>query len=152
MQEMQETEVQSLGWEDPPEEEMAIHTAILVWKIPWTEEPSVLQSMGSHRTGHDWVSMKESYMHMKTCWHQAKFQLTSMQILIHLFWMNCLEKSFLLHFIFIIIEWGNPNITKHEARMERIDSFTYKNQMISHNNTINNLKTNLKIHTYDQNS
>ena len=47
---------------------------------------------------------------------------------------------------------GNPNITKHEARMERIDSFTYKNQMISHNNTINNLKTNLKIHTYDQNS
>ena len=53
MQEMQETGVQSLGREDPPEEEMAIHSAILVWKIPWTEERSVLQSMGSHRMGHD---------------------------------------------------------------------------------------------------
>ena len=53
MQEMQETGVQSLGREDPPEKEMAIHSAILVWKIPWTEEPSVPQSMGSHRMGHD---------------------------------------------------------------------------------------------------
>ena len=131
MQEMQETEVQSLGWEDPPEEEMAIHTAIVVWKIPWTEEPSVLQSMGSHRTGHDWVSMKEYYMHMKTCWHQAKFQLTSMQILIH-FVLNELPGEIIyITFYFYNNRMGNPNITKHEARMERIDSFTYKTQMIS---------------------
>ena len=44
---MQETQVQSLGREDPLEKEMAIHSSILAWEIPWTEEPSGLQSMGS---------------------------------------------------------------------------------------------------------
>ena len=44
---MQETHVQSLGWEDPLEEEMATHSSILAWRIPWTEEPAGLQSMGS---------------------------------------------------------------------------------------------------------
>ena len=43
---MQETQVQSLGQEDPLEKEMATHSSILVWKIPWTEEPGGLQSMG----------------------------------------------------------------------------------------------------------
>ena len=43
---MQETWVRSLGWEDPLEKEMAIHSSILAWKIPWTEEPGGLQSMG----------------------------------------------------------------------------------------------------------
>ena len=43
---MQETWVRSLGWEDPLEKEMAIHSSILDWKIPWTEEPGGLQSMG----------------------------------------------------------------------------------------------------------
>ena len=46
---MQETQAQSLGWEDPLEKEMATHSSILVWKIPWTEEPGWLQSMGSQR-------------------------------------------------------------------------------------------------------
>ena len=50
---MQETQVQSLGWEDPLEKEMAIHSSTIAWKIPWTEEPSRLQSMGSQRVGHD---------------------------------------------------------------------------------------------------
>ena len=45
MQEMQETQVSSLGWEDAPEEKMATHSSILAWKIPWTEEPGGLQSM-----------------------------------------------------------------------------------------------------------
>ena len=53
MQEMQETQVQSLGQEDPPEEGMATHFNILPWRIPWTEEPGGLQSKGSHRVGHD---------------------------------------------------------------------------------------------------
>ena len=43
---MQETWVLSLGWEDPLEKEMAIHSSVLAWKIPWTEEPGGLQSMG----------------------------------------------------------------------------------------------------------
>ena len=42
---MQETQVQSLGWEDPLEKEMATHSSILAWRIPWTEEPGRLQSM-----------------------------------------------------------------------------------------------------------
>ena len=46
---VQEREVQSLGWEDPLEKEMAIHSSILAWKIPWTEELGGLQSMGSQR-------------------------------------------------------------------------------------------------------
>ena len=50
---MQETQVQSLGWEDPLEKGMAIHSSTLAWRIPWTEEPSRLQSMGSKRVGHN---------------------------------------------------------------------------------------------------
>ena len=54
MQELQETEVQSLGQEDPLEEGIATHSSILAWKIPWTEEPSSLQSIASQRVRHDW--------------------------------------------------------------------------------------------------
>ena len=50
---MQETWVQSLGWEDPLKKGMATHSSILAWRIPWTEEPGRLQSMGSQRVGHD---------------------------------------------------------------------------------------------------
>ena len=50
---MRETWVQSLGQEDLLEKEMAIHSSILDWKIPWVEEPGRLQSMGSQRVGHD---------------------------------------------------------------------------------------------------
>ena len=46
---MQETQVRSLGWEDPLEKEMTTHSSILAWRIPWTEEPGKLQSMGSQR-------------------------------------------------------------------------------------------------------
>ena len=53
---MQETWVQSLGWEDPLEKGMSIHSSILVWKIPWTEEPDRLQFMGSQRVKHSWVT------------------------------------------------------------------------------------------------
>ena len=52
MQEPQGTQVRSLGWKDPLEEEMAIQSLILAWEIPWTEEPGRLRSMGSHRVGH----------------------------------------------------------------------------------------------------
>ena len=50
---MQETRIQSLGGEDPLEEEMTTHSSILACGIPWTEEPGGLQSMGSQRVGHD---------------------------------------------------------------------------------------------------
>ena len=50
---MQETWVRSLGQEDPLEQEMAIHSSTIAWKIPWTEKPGRLQSMGLQRAGHD---------------------------------------------------------------------------------------------------
>ena len=50
---MWETQVRSLGQEDPLEEEMATHSSVLAWRIPWTQEPGGLQSMGSQRVGHD---------------------------------------------------------------------------------------------------
>ena len=50
---MQETQVRSLGWEDPLEKEMATHSGTLAWKIPWSEERCKLQSMRSQRVGHD---------------------------------------------------------------------------------------------------
>ena len=53
---MWETRVLSLSWEDLLEKEMATHCSILAWKMPWTEEPGGLQSMGSQRVGHDWVT------------------------------------------------------------------------------------------------
>ena len=53
---MQGTQVPSLGWEDPLEEEMATHSSIFGWKIPWMEEPGGLQSKGSQRIGHNWTT------------------------------------------------------------------------------------------------
>ena len=50
---MWETQVQSVGWENPLEEGMATHSSILAWRIPWAEEPGWLQSIGSQRVGHN---------------------------------------------------------------------------------------------------
>ena len=55
----EEMQVPSLGWEDPLEKEMATHSSVPVWEIPWTEEPSRLQSMGSQRVRHDLVTRQQ---------------------------------------------------------------------------------------------
>ena len=55
--EMQETWVQSRGWEDSLEDGMETHSSILAWRVPWTEEPGGLPSMGSHRVGYDWSDL-----------------------------------------------------------------------------------------------
>ena len=57
---MWETRVRSLGWEDPLEKEMVTYSSILAWRIPQTEKPGRLQSMGSQRVGHDWVTSPSS--------------------------------------------------------------------------------------------
>ena len=56
---MQEMQVQSLGWEDPLEKEMAIYSSILVWEIPWTEKPGGPQSKGSQRVRHILVTKQQ---------------------------------------------------------------------------------------------
>ena len=53
---LRDTQVRSLVWEDPLEKEMATHSSILAWRIPWTEEPGRLQSMGSQRVRHEWAT------------------------------------------------------------------------------------------------
>ena len=60
---MQETWVRFLDQEDPLEKEMAIYSSTLAWKIPWTEKPCRLQSMGSQRVGHDWATSLSLYQH-----------------------------------------------------------------------------------------
>ena len=65
MQEMQKTQVRSLGQEDPLEEEMATHSSILSWRIPWTEESGRLQSMGLQRVGHNWAT---EHTHRSSNW------------------------------------------------------------------------------------
>ena len=70
---MWETWVRSLGREDPVEKEVATYSSTLAWKIPWTEEPDKLQSMGSQRVGHDWATSLSLF----TFW----FQFSSVQLL-----------------------------------------------------------------------
>ena len=69
---MPETWVQSLGQEDPLEKGMATHSSILSWRIPWTEEPGKLQSMGSQRVGHDWATNTHTHTHTHKVQEQAK--------------------------------------------------------------------------------
>ena len=68
---MQEIWIWSQGWEDPLDKEMATHSSILAWRIPWTEEPGGLQSMGLQRVGHAWVTKCE---HIQVWWkHSATY-------------------------------------------------------------------------------
>ena len=60
---VRETRVRMLGWENPLEKGMATHSSILAWRIPGTEEPGGLQSMGSQRVGHDWAAISHSLIH-----------------------------------------------------------------------------------------
>ena len=66
---IQETWVWSLGWEDPLEKGMPIPSNILAWRIPWTEEPGGLQSMGLQRVGHDWMTNTHIHTHTQTHTH-----------------------------------------------------------------------------------
>ena len=61
---MREVWVQSLSWKDPQEKEMAPHSSILAWNIPWKEEPGRLQSMGSQRVGNDWATQTHTHIHI----------------------------------------------------------------------------------------
>ena len=84
---MQETQVQSLGQEDALEEEMATHSSILAWEIPWTEEPGRLQSTGLQRVGHNWVTKHIKIECLHCTWHCVK-HFTS---IIDYFKIHCLK-------------------------------------------------------------
>ena len=63
---MLESQVRSLDWEDILEKEMATHSSILAWEIPWTEEPDGLQSMGSQRVRHD-LAIEQQQLQREVC-------------------------------------------------------------------------------------
>ena len=98
---MQETWVQSLGREDPLEKEMATHSSILAWRIPWTEEPGRLQSTGSQRVGHNWAT-SPSFLHLH--------ELTTMkslvtvchhtELLAYYYWRYSLCYHYIMWFIY----------------------------------------------------
>ena len=90
---MQETWVLSLGWEDPLEMEMATHSSTLAWKIPWTEEPSRLQSTGSQRVRQDWETSLSLVSIIK-----LKFHVYTLPDEIFKFIIICIFVSFLLTF------------------------------------------------------
>ena len=88
---MQETQVQSLGWEDPLEKEVATHSSTLAWKIPWMEEPGRLHSMGPQRVGHDWATSLSLHLSQ----HQGLFQ-----------WLDCLHQvTKVLELQYQIFQW-----------------------------------------------
>ena len=72
---MQEIWIWSLGWEDPLEKEMATHSSILVWNIPWTEKPGRLQFMGSQRVGHNWATS----LHIENYFYNQKFHFRTIR-------------------------------------------------------------------------
>ena len=91
---MLETWVQSLGQENLLEKEMATHSSILAWRIPWTEEPGGLQSTGSQRVGHDWVTshfLSHTHTHTHTHLHNSTESLP-----VFLCLLFCSRKYFLL--------------------------------------------------------
>ena len=88
MQETQKTWVQSLSWEDPLEKEMATHSSILAWEIPWTEEPVGLQSRGLQRVRHDLATKQQQ---MVT--HRNIYTCVSVQGVVYTPVFVCSEKA-----------------------------------------------------------
>ena len=86
--------VQSLGWEDPLEKEMATHSSTLAWKIPWTENPSRLQSMGSQRVGHNWAtSLSHGMTHGFTELNKAVIHVICLVSFLWLWFSFCLPSD-----------------------------------------------------------
>ena len=81
----------SLGWEDPLEEGMASHSSILVWRIPWTEEPGGLQSMGSQGVGHDWSDLALEIPLLAI--HLKEWKPVSTQKLAHVVYSSIIHNS-----------------------------------------------------------
>ena len=95
---MPEPRVRSLGWEDPLKEEMATHSSILAWKIPWMEEPGSLQSMGPQRVGHAWAT-------------SLSFNL----IFIHIFYFTYSPDMDQLYWNTTFILWTHPTLPLCDA-------------------------------------
>ena len=110
---MRETRVRALAWEDPLEKEMAIHSSSIAWKIPWTEEPGRLQSMGSQRVRHDWVTSLSLSLSLSR--KSDSFSPTSQQIYILLLRNHKVQfffkKIFVYYFLFLTALCSMQNLS-----------------------------------------
>ena len=91
---MRETQVQSLGWEDPLEKEMVTHSSIPAWRIPWMEKPGSLQSTGSQRVRHDWVI--SLHFTVSTVSPSISHEMMGPDAMIFVFWMLNFKPTFSL--------------------------------------------------------
>ena len=100
---MWETQVRSLGREDPLEKEMATHSSTLAWKIPWMEKPSRLQSMGSQRIGHNWATSLLHILDTSPFWDTSFIKTFSLCIVCPFIYLQVFAKwNF---FILINLSW-----------------------------------------------
>ena len=109
---MQETWLRSLGWEDPLEKEIATHSSIIAWKIPWTEEPGRLQPTGLQRVGHDCVTSLWSWFGQQVSlssrlWSSSFFEhfLTFCHKIIHMYLVLSLPQPWIM-LCFCFVERG----------------------------------------------
>ena len=131
------TWVRSLGWEDPLEKEMATHSSTLAWKIPWTEEPGGLQSMGSQRVGHNWVNtfILNTHKQMSAC----KTGETWIR------WADCIMSvSLILYYKYVrCYHWGN---WMKSIQDPYCFSQVHVNLQLSPNKKVNKKSTGTHIH------
>ena len=107
---MQETWVRFLGWEDPLEQEIAIHSSILAWEIPWTEEPGGLWSMELKRIRHD-LAIKQQYSHTHT--HTRTHTTSSLSTDELLFKSQYLGSS-------LVAQWQRIHLPKQETQVQSL--------------------------------
>ena len=117
---MQETQVRSLAWKDPLEKGMATHSSILAWRIPWTEEPGGLQSMGSRRVGHNWVT--NTHIHKKMSYLKKKKQTHFTSEIPRALSISKLKSPFLPPTP--QQEWRHKNKVKEVVMKRKEDAFT----------------------------
>ena len=151
---MQETWVRSLGWEDPLEEEMVVHSSILAWKIPWTEEPGELLSTGSQSVRHNWTQSykRTDYCSCVNCFlpllwlfFPLSFLLSSTKICWGVFGNDILWFFSLYHFwiyarsFSLWLPWSSHKISLSYKNLFEADnnliSITYKNFYFFHPKT-----------------
>ena len=121
---MQETRAQSLGWEDPLEKELAIHSSILARRIPWTEEPDGLESMGSQRVRHD----PAKHFRKFRCIHRVAKSRTQLSDFTFTFYFHALEKEMATHSSVLALRipgtgepGGLPSTGSHRVGHDRSD-------------------------------
>ena len=102
---VQKTWVQSLGWEDPLEKGTATHSSMLAWRIPWTEEPSRLQSMGLQRVRHNWAFFSSLHFrnHQPTLTIINPFFFFSVEVCPILFWSKPQIHNFICKYFMVVL-------------------------------------------------